>query len=397
MRSLRSAFRRAAPAIQEHAPVCIVGPGTRFLSGITYYTYSLANALAERRPTSVLFIRQMLPTRLYPGRSRVGTSIADVSLRDEVPGFDGIDWYWVPSLAQALWFMHRQRSRYLMLQWWTGTVLHSYLALALYARLTGVRVVIEFHEALDVSEAEHAWINRYVRTVSPLLFRLADGFVVHSEFDRRLVHERLELPDVPMELIPLANFDMYALEEAAREAPADVCNILFFGIIRPFKGLEDLVEAFNAMPREEAERYWLTIVGETWEGWTAPEELIAASPHRDRITFVNRYVDDHEVGSFFAGADVVALPYHRSSSSGPLNVAIHHGLPVIVTAVGGLVEYVASYEGAITVPPKDPAAIREALGRAVELRGKRFANANDLAFAAERFDAFLASLRRPRA
>ncbi len=384
LRSLRRARRRGA--------VCVVGPGTRFLSGITYYTYGLCNALAERRSTSALLIRQMLPTRLYPGRLRVGSALSEIRLRDEIETFDGIDWYWLPSLPKALAFLRRREAEFLLLEWWTGTVLHSYLALAAVARLQGTRVVVEFHEALDTGEAEHVWVDRYVRALSPLLFRMAEGFVVHSEFDRALVRERLSLPDRPIVVIPHATYDNYTGEAPERAAPAGVCNILFFGVIRPFKGLEDLVAAFGSLPRAEAERFWLTVVGETWEGWETPADLIERSPHRDRITFVNRYVEDREVGAFFAGADVVALPYHRSSQSGPLHVAMAHGLPVVITGVGGLIEAVEGYEGAIVVPPHDPPALRDALEQAETLVGTRFANSRDWAYAAERFDAFLASL-----
>ena len=116
-----------------------------------------------------------------------------------------------------------------------------------------------------------------------------------------------------------------------REAPDGVVNLLYFGIIRPFKGVEDLVRAYEGIPDDQADRFWLTVVGETWEGHTLPTELIAASPRRDRITVVNRYVQDDEVDGFFRGADVVVLPYHRSSMSGPLHVAMNYGLPVVVT------------------------------------------------------------------
>ena len=79
-----------------------------------------------------------------------------------------------------------------------------------------------------------------------------------------------------------------------REAPDGAVNLLYFGIIRPFKGVEDLVRAYDAIPEDQAHRFWLTVVGETWEGHTLPTELIAASPRRDRITFVNRYVQDEQ-------------------------------------------------------------------------------------------------------
>jgi glycosyltransferase involved in cell wall biosynthesis len=159
-----------------------------------------------------------------------------------------------------------------------------------------------------------------------------------------------------------------------RAAPLDVINILFFGVIRPFKGLEDLVEAFDRLTDQEVQDYWLTVVGETWEGWDIPVRAIQASRHRSRISLVNRYVDDEEVSAFFAGADAVALPYRRSSASGPAHVAMSNGLPLIISAVGGLPAAVERYEGALLVPPSDPGAIRDAIVRLPELRGRHFAD-----------------------
>jgi glycosyltransferase involved in cell wall biosynthesis len=132
--------------------------------------------------------------------------------------------------------------------------------------------------------------------------------------------------------------------------------------------------AFDALPKNEISKYWLTIVGETWEGWTLPIDLIERSQYRDRITFVNRYVSDAEVSQFFAGADTVVLPYHRSSSSGPLHIAMSCGLPVVVTSVGGLIEAVADYDCAILVPPGDPIALQSALLEIAKLRGRRYAD-----------------------
>jgi glycosyltransferase involved in cell wall biosynthesis len=166
-------------------------------------------------------------------------------------------------------------------------------------------------------------------------------------------------------------FDHHAVPAARRPAePGSPCRLLFFGTIRPYKGLEDLVEAFALLPED----YELTVVGETWEGWTLPAELIAASPAAGRITFVNRYVTDAEVDAFFAAADVVVLPYRRSSASGPLHIAMSHGLPVVVTSVGGLVEAAARYSGTRFIEPGQPALLAAAIASARETTGRRHAD-----------------------
>jgi glycosyltransferase involved in cell wall biosynthesis len=365
--------------MREKRPLrlCVVGAGTRFLSGISYYTINLVNALARSHEVSAILMRQLLPTRIYPGRKRVGANLTRLEYDPLVRVFDGVDWFWLPSMLRALVFLVRERPDGVVFQWWSGTVLHSYLLLALVARLLGARVVIEFHEVLDPGEAKLSLVQAYVRLVAPFMVRLAHGFVIHSEHDRKLLRRHYNLEQRPIALIPHGPYNHYQLATGGQEhrtAPAACCNFLFFGVIRQYKGLEDLIRAFNALPENEIGKYWLTIVGETWEGCTMLASLIDRSRYRDRITFVNRYVFDAEVAEFFARADAVVLPYHRSSASGPLQIAMSCGLPVVVTRVGGLIEAVAGYEGAIMVPPGDPVALRSALLEVAKLRGKRYSD-----------------------
>jgi glycosyltransferase involved in cell wall biosynthesis len=359
--------------------VCVVGPGTRFLSGITYYTYSLIEALGEAgHQCSAVLIRNLVPTRFYPGRARVGGALTELRLPPDVPRIDGVDWYWGLSMIRAVVFLRRERPQVLVLQWWTGAVLHTYLVLALVARLHGAKVVVEFHEAQDVGEAGLPLVGRYTDLLGRALLRLSAARLVHSEFDRALIEDRYGGAGTETEhgtgnvaLVPHAGYDYLPSRPPLRDAPAGVINLLFFGIIRPFKGVEDFIAAADLLG-EDRSRFWFTVVGETWEGWDLPERLIAESPQRDRITFVNRYVTDAEAAGYFAGADVVVLPYHRSSSSGPLQIAMAAGLPVVATKVGGLVEATAHYPGVVLAEPSNPASLADAILQAAELVGRSF-------------------------
>jgi glycosyltransferase involved in cell wall biosynthesis len=357
--------------VAELKRICVVGPGTRFLSGLTYYTYSLTGALERAgHRTSALLIRSLLPRRLYPGRARVGKELADLSLPTQVRRVDGIDWYWGWSLVRALRLLWKERPEVVVLQWWTGAVLHTYIALAIATRLLGAKVVIEFHEAQDVGEAKLPFVARYMNFFGRYLLRLSTAQIAHSEFDINLIRNRYGLTR-SVALVPHAGYDYLAAQRPLRKAPPDALNILYFGVIRPFKGVEDLVTAFDLLSFVRR-RFWLTVVGETWEGWDLPSRQIAGSPHQDRITFVNRYVTDAEAAGYFAGADLVVLPYHRSSSSGPLQIAMAKGLPVVVAKVGGLVEAAAQYSGAVFVEANNPGSLADGIERAAELVGQRF-------------------------
>ena len=355
----------------EPTRVCVVGPGTRFLSGITYYTYSLIEALTEAGfQCSAVLIRNLVPARLYPGRARVGGALTDLRLPPDVRHVDGVDWYWGRSLVRAVAFLRKERPQVLVLQWWTGAVLHTYLMLAIVTRLHGGKVVIEFHEAQDVGEARLPFVSRYADLLGRSLLRLSAAQLVHSRFDRDLIKARYDA-DGSMALVPHAGYDYLPSRPPLRHAAADVINLLYFGVIRPFKGVEDLIAALDLLGTSRA-RFWLTLVGETWEGWDLPNRLIEASPHRDQITFVNRYVTDAEAAGYFAGADIVVLPYHRSSSSGPLQIAMAAGLPVVTTKVGGLVEATARYPGTVLADPASPASLADGILQAAVLAGQRF-------------------------
>jgi len=402
-------FGRAAPAGRVpagqggEARVCIVGSSTRFLSGISYYTVHLAHALAERSTVSVVLMRQLVPRWLYPGRRRVGADLTDVVVDPTVPVFDGVDWFLVPSLLRATRFLCAQRPTAVVVQWWTAAVAVPYLWLTAVARRLGAAVIVELHEDQDTGEARLPMVARFGRLVLHRLTHKADALVVHSEWDRARLAEAFGLPPSRFHVVRHGPYGLPAAGRATgHRAPAGHAarqpaaadhaarQILFFGTVRPYKGLEDLVSAFELLP-DDGPPWRLLVVGEPWEGWTEPFRRIEASPRRQAIEVVDRYVTDAEVHQAFQRADLVVLPYRRSSASGPLHLAMAAGLPVVVTAVGGLVEATKDYSGAVLVPPEDPAALAAGIVRAAELVGSEHVDRFTWRDVAARYDEVLAA------
>lgn len=109
-------------------------------------------------------------------------------------------------------------------------------------------------------------------------------------------------------------------------------NLLFFGLIREYKGLDILLEAFGRLD----ENYQLIVAGEPYGSFDRYQAIIDASPAKDRIKLFTHYIKDSEVKDYFSAADLAVLPYRSATQSGISAIAYHFEIPMVVTDVGGL-------------------------------------------------------------
>ena len=132
-------------------------------------------------------------------------------------------------------------------------------------------------------------------------------------------------------------------------------NILFFGLIREYKGLDILLEAFRTLPHD----YQLIIAGEPYGSFEKYSRIIDTLPGKDRIFMDLKYIKDSEVADYFSAADVAVLPYRSATQSGISSVSYHFEIPMIVTDVGGLKETIGDRGTGLVAQECTPDAIRE--------------------------------------
>ena len=130
-------------------------------------------------------------------------------------------------------------------------------------------------------------------------------------------------------------------------------NILFFGLIRDYKGLDILLEAFRRLPDD----YQLIIAGEPYGSFDKYQRIIDTIPGKDRISMNLKYIKDSEVSRYFSAADVVVLPYRSATQSGISSVSYHFEVPMIVTGVGGLKETIGDRGTGLVAKDGTPEAI----------------------------------------
>ncbi len=190
------------------------------------------------------------------------------------------------------------------------------------------------------------------------VFERMDAVVAHSEHGAARLRDEVGLDPAMVHVIPHGAFDYLTRLPEEKPLPVELEGaegpvILFFGLLRPYKGIEALLEAFH---RVEGAELW--IVGNPRMD-VAPLRALAATA-AGRVRFVTRFVDEAEIPAIFRRADLLALPYLDAEHSGVLYTGLAFGKPMLMSAVGGFPEVAASGAGRM-VPPGDVDALAVAL------------------------------------
>ncbi|HMB55431.1 MAG TPA: glycosyltransferase family 4 protein [Thermoanaerobaculia bacterium] len=182
-------------------------------------------------------------------------------------------------------------------------------------------------------------------------FGAMDAVVAHSEHGAGRLREIVGLDPERVRVIPHGAFDYLTRLPEEKPLPPELEGaegpvILFFGLLRPYKGVDTLLEAFRQVKGAE-----LWIAGNPRMDIEPLRRLAAEAP--GRVRFVPRFITDAEIPAIMRRADVLVLPYRDAEQSGVLYAGLAFGKPMVLTAVGGFPE-VAAEGAARLVPPENP-------------------------------------------
>jgi glycosyltransferase involved in cell wall biosynthesis len=194
------------------------------------------------------------------------------------------------------------------------------------------------------------------------LLRRMDAVVIHTESGARALRERIGVDPGRVHVVPHGAFDYLTRLPEERPLPPELAEVegpvvLFFGLLRPYKGLDVVLEAFRELDGAE-----LWVVGMPRMALAPLEELARRSGAT--VRFVPRFITDPEIPAFFRRADVVVLPHREIEQSGVLYTALAFGRPIVASAVGGFVD-VGEAGAAALVPPGDARALAAQLRRLI--------------------------------
>jgi len=245
---------------------------------------------------------------------------------------------------------------------------HDELRLLRILKWFGIQIVYTAHDLLPHGPHSPADREFYGR-----LYRFADLVIVHTERNREELLESFGVERAATAVVPCGSFSLSSVEELSRDEARRELGIsserkviLFFGLIKRYKGLEYLVEAFDLL-RSRIEGATLLIAGrvatEDPESGPFYEGLLRSLEGRSDVRLFPEFIPFARIGMFFTAADVVALPYVKTYQSGIIFAAYAAGKPVVVTDTGGLGETVEEGRSGFVVSPRDSTGLAEGLSR----------------------------------
>ncbi len=304
----------------------LIGPVFPYRGGIAHFTTCLARAMDDSADCEVISFRRLYPRQLYPGASDHDPSRQSLRVEAE---------YKLDSLNPLSWLAAGQRISRMkpgiaIFQWWTTFLAPCYLTIMRTLRHHRVQILLIVHNVLP-HEARFfdPWLTRAV-------FSSVDGLILLSERERvRLMNFMPSLQNA--HVYPHPPYEIFAGERIPREqakkrlgVPPDRPLVLFFGFVRPYKGVPTLIEGLELLLKRGLALH-LAIAGEIWGDRSDIERLIEEKGLRGDVLVDNRYIPNEEVNLYFSAADVFVAPYLRGTQSGAANIALGYDLPIVAT------------------------------------------------------------------
>lgn len=338
--------------------ITILGPAHPYRGGLASIMEMLARTFQRRgHEVDIRTFTLQYPALLFPGESQTVATPPpeDLRIRRCVNTMNPLNWLQV---GRAL---RRERPDFILLKYWTPFMAPCFGTIARVARSNGhTKLLCQID---NVEPHEHHLTDR---PFNRYFLRSVDGFIYMSE----QVHRELQAySSAPALFSPHPLFENFGTrcprEEACARLGLDpsLRYALFFGLIRDYKGLDLLLDAWAQLRRQDrtAGRR-LIIAGEFYTSKEPYLRQIAASSLGEEVLLHDRFIPDAEVKYYFSAADFVVQPYKSATQSGVTQIAYQFCTPMLVTDVGGLAEIVPHDRVGYVCAP-DAGAIAECIDR----------------------------------
>jgi glycosyltransferase involved in cell wall biosynthesis len=342
--------------------IAILSPFYPYRGGIAQFSAMLYKTLEKEQEVKAFSFSRLYPDFLFPGKTQY---VEKEDNAISIPTERILDSTHLFSYQKTVRAIEQFQPDVLIIAYWMSFFAPAYAYIAGKLRKK-TKIISLLHNAIP---HEPRFFDKFL---AKCLFNRSHGFMLMSEVVK---NDLLSLkPGAKYCLKPHPMYNHFgekmASIEARKKMGLDIHKktLLFFGLIRDYKGLDLLIAAMSLLD----DSYQLLIAGESYGSFDKYQIQIDHSPAKNRIKTLNHYMDDKEVPVLFSAADVLVLPYKSATQSGVVPIAYHFEVPVLATDVGGLRDTI---EGAGVVCQPEAASLAGGVKELFSIgKGKFIAN-----------------------
>jgi glycosyltransferase involved in cell wall biosynthesis len=324
----------------------LIGPVLPYRGGVAQYTTMLHRTLTSKSELLTFSFKRQYPKFLYPGTSQLDPRYKDHSEPGVHYVLDPMNPF---TWRKACHLLTEYVPHSVIISWWTIFFLPCFGYIAQYLRKRGVQIIFLCHNVFDHEYA--SWKAGLTR----LILSQGNAFLVHAKEEADRLKSIVKGARIVMHPHPI----FCQFPRPVRRLPRrSRLELLFFGFVRPYKGLDVLLKAMHFLKEEDV---FLTIAGEWWSKNPLLKELADNEYLKNKVEIIDRYVSEQETAEYFSRADIVILPYRSATGTGIIPLAYYYGKPVIATKVGGFTDVVEDNISGRLVKPEDPYALAGAI------------------------------------
>ncbi|MCK4653637.1 MAG: glycosyltransferase [Candidatus Cloacimonetes bacterium] len=314
--------------------IAFLGPAYPLRGGIAQFIALLAEEFIKNNHEVKIFsFRKQYPKLLFPGKKQIDENEKPPPFNIQPILTPYNSFTWIPTAKK----IKQWQPDILILKYWIPFFAPAFGFVLFILKSSNIKIIylidnIEFHEK---------WL--FAKILTKFAFSKADKLVTLSKAVYKNAKEMFPKKNTILGFHPTYNcynqnrFDKKTVKEKLGLNGKKV--ILFFGFIKPYKGLDILLYAFPKI-LEKIPNAHLLIVGETYGSSEKYYKIIKDLKFLKNIKFIEKFVQTGEVEIFFKAADVLALPYKQATQSGIAQIGFDMQLGAVATPVGGLPEIV---------------------------------------------------------
>lgn len=331
------------------AKIFIIGPAYPLRGGLATFDELFCTAFNEQgHDCEIISYSLQYPNFLFPGSTQfdtTGVAPKHIKIHTLINSVNPLSW------IKTANFIKKQKPDFIVFRFWIPFMGPALGSIARMVRKSGIKVLAITDNVIPHEKriGDAAFAKYFINS--------CDGYVTMSKAVMKDLENFTTTKHKKYLLHPLyTSFGEKLNKSDARKAfgiKDDVNLVLFFGLIRKYKGLDMLLDAFNEL--KENPTINLLIAGEFYEDKQPYLDLIEKYQIQKQVILHAKFIANEDVKLYFSAADLVALPYRTATQSGVTQVSFHFEVPTLVTNVGGLGEIIPHQKAGYVVDPNGKA------------------------------------------